>query len=335
MERLNPGAEGPLPAKQSEILQTLIDISRIITTSHNLDDTLGQTVRLIAERIGVDVCSLYIYDEHTELLELKATHGLSPQAVGTVRLKPSEGMIGLVLETQQPVNLRDVTKHPRFKYFPSINEEELSSFLGVPLIEYRRPLGVLAIQNRENRLFSPEEENLLITIASQISGLVSKALLVDRIQKRAQQAKAVEASNGSFQLEGIPVAPGLARDRLIMLTRRGPEEPPRSSSLGAAAEERQLSRAIAASEREILALIEEISSRVSDQDAAIFHAHLLFLEDRTFLHRVREHIAQSSTAAWAVWRVVRDYLEAFQSIDDPYLKERGADLEDVGMRLLN
>ena len=322
------------PARKTEILETLIDISRIITTSHDLDDTLRQTVDLIAKRMRADVCSLYIYSEHSHLLELKATHGLSQEAIGRVRMPMSEGMIGLVLEQQSTVNLRDVTSHPRYKYFPSINEEKLSSFLGVPLIEYRRPLGVLAIQNQENRLFTPEEENLLITIASQISGLISKALLVDRIQRDASQSEGVRKRGEPLQLDGVPVAPGLARDKVFILTRRSREEPPKEAKGGALAEQRKFASALAASEAEILELIEQITHRVSAEEAQIFHAHLLFLEDRTFLKRIRDAMAEGNSAAWSVWHVVNDYLKVFQHIDDPYLKERGADLDDVGHRLM-
>jgi phosphotransferase system enzyme I (PtsP) len=241
----------------------------------------------------------------------------------------------LVLEQQTPVNLRDVSKHARFKYFPSINEEKLSSFLGVPLIEYRRPLGVLAIQNQENRLFTPEEQNLLITIASQISGLISKALLVDRIQKDSVQSEITRKRGDPIQLEGIPLAPGLAKDKVFILTRRSREEPVKEAKGGAIAEQRRLTAALAASEAEILELIEQVTSRVSAEEAQIFHAHLMFLEDRTFLKRVRDAVDDGASAAWAVWQVVNDYLKVFQNIDDPYLKERGADLEDVGHRLLN
>jgi phosphotransferase system enzyme I (PtsP) len=292
-------------------------------------------VDVIAGRLRADVCSIYIITEPAHLLELKATHGLSQEAVGRVRMPMSEGMIGLVLEQQTPVNLRDVSKHARFKYFPSINEEKLSSFLGVPLIEYRRPLGVLAIQNQENRLFTPEEQNLLITIASQISGLISKALLVDRIQKDSVQSEITRKRGDPIQLEGIPLAPGLAKDKVFILTRRSREEPVKESKGGAIAEQRKLTAALAASEAEILELIEQVTSRVSAEEAQIFHAHLMFLEDRTFLKRVRDAVDDGASAAWAVWQVVNDYLKVFQNIDDPYLKERGADLEDVGHRLLN
>lgn len=321
-------------ARHSEILQTLIDISRIITTSHDLDETLRHTVDLIASRMAVDVCSIYIYDSATNLLILKATHGLAPSAVGEVKMPVSEGLIGLVLERQAPVNVRDVSRHPRFKFFPGIAEENLSSLLGVPLIEYRRPLGVLVIQNQENRLFSPEEENMLVTIASQISGLVSKALLVDRIQQEAKTAEPEPRPGQSFRIDGIPVAPGLAKDKVVILTHRGLEEPEYSPRRSLAEEKAALQHALRESEKEILELVHELSLRVSEQEAAIFHAHLLFLEDRVFIQRIHEAIDHGASAAWAVWNVVREYLKAFNSIEDPYLKERGADLQDVGNRLL-
>jgi phosphotransferase system enzyme I (PtsP) len=327
------GAAAP-SVRHSDILQTLIDISRIITTSHDLEETLRHTVELIASRMRVDVCSIYIFAEQTNRLQLMATHGLNPEAVGKVSMPVSEGLIGLVLERQAPVNVRDVSRHPRFKFFPGIAEESLSSLLGVPLIEYRRPLGVLVIQNQENRLFSPEEVNMLVTIASQISGLVSKALLVNRIQKEAGPEAAGKRPGKSFQLDGIPLAPGLAKDKVVIFTHDGLEEPGFGTERSAAEEKDALEQAIRKSEQEILDLIKELSARVNEQEAAIFHAHLLFLEDRTFLQRITEGIEQGASAAWAVWQVVKDYVKAFQSIEDPYLKERGADLQDVGARLL-
>lgn len=321
-----------LSAEQEGFLKTLIDISRIITTSHNLEETLGQTVFLIAERMGVDVCSIYLHDGESDGLELKATHGLNPAGVGQVRMKITEGLVGMAIETKMPVNVRDVANHPRFKFFPSLDEERLSSFLGIPLIEYRKPIGVLAIQNQESRLFTQEEERLLTTIASQISGLISKAILVDRVQQVATAAE--DRPTGSFQLEGVPIAPGLAKERVMILTRHRFEEPEYTPK-GTREEERlSLLKAIEESVQEILHLIKDVSSRIGEHDAAIFHAHLLFLEDRNFIQRMFTQIEQGASAGWAVSHVVREHLKAFQSIDDPYLQERGADLEDVGFRVL-
>ena len=323
-----------LASRQTAILKTLIDISQIITTSHNLGETLEHTVQLVAQSLHVDVCSIYIHNMETGLLELRATHGLAPGAVGQVTMPVTEGLIGHVFEQKRHVNVRDVAQHPRFKYFPDINEERLSSFLGVPLIEFRNTLGVLVVQNQENRRFTPDEENLLITIASQIAGLISKALLVDRLQQEAAKPAPKERPSGPFQLEGKAIAPGLAMDKAVFLRRDRVEEPDYASRTSPSAESEQLGRAIEASEKEIFGLISEVSSRVNEQEASIFHSHLLFLEDRTFIQKIQDHIAGGASAAWAVSRVVKDYLAAFNAIGDPYLKERAADLEDVGLRVM-
>ena len=319
----------------SVILKTLIDISRIITNSHDLDETLDHTVERVAQSLAVDVCSIYIYGEDTHLLELKATFGLNRDAVGKVRMPVNEGLIGYTFEEKRHINVNDVTHHPRFKFFPQIKEENLSSFLGVPLIEFRNTLGVLVVQNQENRLFTSEEENLLITIASQISGLVSKALLVDQLQLEAGQARLKDRPAESFQIQGIPIAPGLGKAPVVILRRNRLEEPEHDSTRGAEAEQAALKKAIDESEQEIIAMIAELSRRVGQQEAAIFHSHLLFLEDRAFIGQIHKHIDQGASAAWAVSTVVKEFLKAFHGIGDPYLKERGADLEDVGLRLLH
>ncbi|MDH4225483.1 MAG: phosphoenolpyruvate--protein phosphotransferase [Deltaproteobacteria bacterium] len=331
---ISPKSPEQESAQQAEILQTLIDISHIITTSHNLDETLGQTVMVIARRMEVDVCSIYLYDENLQVLVLKATHGLNPEAVGHVSMPVREGIIGMVMEECTPLNLLDVSKHPRYKFFPSINEERLSSLCAVPLIEYRKPLGVLAIQNQEHRRFTPDEENLLITIASQISGLISKALLVARMQREAEKPAPRRNPREPARLEGIPIAPGVAQERVVVLNRGRLDEPPYTSGKTVEEEKRLLANAINQSVNEILALIQDVTSRLGERDAAIFHSHLLFLEDRGFNHKINKLIDEGGSASWAVSQVVREYLETFASIADPYLKERGADLEDVGYRLL-
>ncbi|MBI3993388.1 MAG: phosphoenolpyruvate--protein phosphotransferase [Candidatus Lambdaproteobacteria bacterium] len=335
MEQQQPNRGTSATISQMDILQTLIDISRIITTSHNLEETLENTVDLIAERMTVDVCSIYLYDDQQDNLVLMATHGLDKQAVRKVQMRASEGLIGYVIEKRAPVNEVDVMKHPRFKYFPSINEERLASFLGVPLIEHRKTLGVLAIQNQESRQFTQEETKLLLTIASQISGLISKALLVDLLQHATDGEQAPARPADSFQLSGVPIAPGLAHSKIVLYTRARLDEPDYRAERPPDEERASLRRALDESVSEILDLIQELTDKVSETDAAIFHAHLLFLEDRGFLNKVDAHIEAGASAAWAVSQVVRDYLKAFQSIDDPYLKERGADLEDVGFRVLH
>ena len=59
-------------------LQTFTEVNNIIASSHNSEETLARTVSMIAKRIEVDACSIYIFDADRGVLILKATHGLDP-----------------------------------------------------------------------------------------------------------------------------------------------------------------------------------------------------------------------------------------------------------------
>ena len=105
---------------QGAALQILADISQIITTSHNADETLQQTAKMIAERMRVDACAIYAYDAHENQLRLKSTIGLVQEAIDTVSMRPDEGLTGLVLQESRPLQVLEMHRHPRFKLFPNI-----------------------------------------------------------------------------------------------------------------------------------------------------------------------------------------------------------------------
>ncbi|MDP6503662.1 MAG: GAF domain-containing protein, partial [Planctomycetota bacterium] len=105
-------------ADESQKLDVLADIGRIISHSHDLDETLRNIVQLVAEKVSADACSIYLYEEPREELALRATIGLDPQSVGQVRMKVTEGLTGLVVQEIKPVAVREARDHPRYKFFP-------------------------------------------------------------------------------------------------------------------------------------------------------------------------------------------------------------------------
>ena len=185
-------------------------MSRIITSSHNADETLSRTAALISERMQVDASSIYIYDVSQNLLILKATHGLNPKVVEEVKMSPSEGLVGLVHETREAVQASKMQDHPRFKHFPQTNESRFSSFLGVPLVEHRKSFGVVVAHTENSRVFVDNEIELLKAIAVQISSLVSKALLLKQLDLAAQAIppKVSKGKSASIHLSGTPVGAG-------------------------------------------------------------------------------------------------------------------------------
>ncbi|HEX3821966.1 MAG TPA: alpha-glucan family phosphorylase [Candidatus Sulfotelmatobacter sp.] len=143
-------------------------------------ETLMNVVALIAKRFHTDVCSAYLLEPDRANLVLAATIGLKRECISTLRMAVNEGLTGLVAEQVQPVAVRQVKNHPRFKYFKNAGEDAYQSFLGVPLIDRGILQGVLVVQTIEARDFSEEEIRLLSEAATQVAPVVSEARTLDR-----------------------------------------------------------------------------------------------------------------------------------------------------------
>ncbi len=285
----------------------------------------------------VDASSIYIYDVSQNQLILKATHGLNPKVVEEVRMSPSEGLVGLVHERCEAVQASKMQDHPRFKHFPQTNEIRFSSFLGVPLVEHRKSFGVLVAHTEDSRVFVGDEIEMLKAIAAQISSLVSKALLLKQLDLATQaiQPRVSPSASASIHLSGTPVGTGIALGKAIQLHPGTPEEPPRETSNPPEGELQDFHSALEHTINDTIKLVEKISGDVGTEEAAIFHVHLMFLEDQHFQGKIEKYILEGNSVSWSIYETIQEYLSAFSQIDDPYLSEKGADLKDVGYRLLH
>ncbi|HBG05363.1 MAG: phosphoenolpyruvate--protein phosphotransferase [Geobacteraceae bacterium GWC2_58_44] len=333
-------------------LRTLEDISALILHSHDLQETLDNIVNLVAKRMSSDVCSIYLLEEDGETLRLHATRGLSRLSVG-ITMKTSEGLTGLAVEQRGVVATDNAPLHPRYKYFRQTKEEKVLSFLGVPFFERNNPIGVIVIQNRQARTFTPQEISAVSTIAWQISSIVSNAKLLDSIRKkeeerafyaaeveRLKQSGVLKDSEGHKNqkaaptvLTGIGIAPGFAAAKVSVLNRGPLKEGVLERARPRAEEHRRFLLALEKARIQTIYLEKRVGEILSEADAAIFHSHLMILEDRGFIGKITTLIDCGLGVSRAVSEVVDDYVTAFSQMEDPYLRERSADMEDIGRRI--
>jgi len=87
--------------------------------------------------------------------------------------------------------------------------------------------------------------------------------------------------------------------------------------------------------REIIELQKRISTDMGQEEAQIFDAHLLVLEDRMLIEEVISRLKKEQlNVAYIFSEVLKKYISVFLKIEDEYLKERTADINDVGKRIL-
>lgn len=341
-------------------LRLLEDIGTLIARSHDLQETLQDITKIIADRMNTDVCSLYMLDPQDKRLTLWATTGLDRAAVGKVSMSTEEGLCGLVIERLAPVMAIDAMLHPRNKYFPETGEERFHSFLGLPVMERHDPLGVLVVQSRSRRQFSPTDIRLLKTISANVSGIIVQARLIETLKTKEQEheeyrkrmLEAVKRLNvyerereekpasgggkvGRARFTGVSASPGFGVGQAYLvhpqvhfdaLTERRTNDPDREIA--------QFHVAIQQSVKELGELQEKVKEQLPEIDRAIFDAHRMMLEDPGFLEKVETYIHQGYAAETSLKKVVEEYVEALGKVANELLRDRTADLRDIGYRIL-
>ena len=321
-------------------LSTLEDISHLILQSHGLEQTLQNIVNLVANRMQSEVCSIYLCDE--DHLALSASVGLSPAAVGSTRLQMGEGLVGHTAKTCAMVNVDEPQLDARYRHVVGSEEEKYHSFLGIPLFDRQNLLGVMSIQTIQPRIFSEVETSTLSTIAFQLSSVVASTRLLDQldfdatIKSHNELPDAPDSSapaqliKADFGFGSVAIGPALFVDDV-----RGISDENDDVARGSEVELQRLDAAFAAARVETLCLEKKVAQRLDERDAAIFHSHLMILQDNVLSGKIKRLIEDGSSAIAAAKQVIAEYIRTFSRLQDPYLRGRAADVEDVGRRLLS
>jgi starch phosphorylase len=184
-----------LPVQGDAIAWHSEELSTLLTVSRPRADVLFRIVEVLQRSFGTDVCSLYLLESDRLNLVLAATIGLRRDSVGRVRMRLTEGLVGLVAEQLKPVVVHDTTKHPRFKYFQDAGEDAYRTFLGVPITDRSVLQGVLVLQTAEAGLFAPDDADALVAAAAQIAPVVCEVRAVGQIVAPVQQRLSDIAQN--------------------------------------------------------------------------------------------------------------------------------------------
>src|ERR1700730_16463270 len=292
----------------------------------SVEDTLGEVVRLVANEMVAEVCSIYLL-RAGEVLELFATQGLNPSAVHRTRLRVGEGLVGDIAAHARPLALDDAQSHPQFAYRPETGEEIYHSLAGVPIVRAGRMLGVVVVQNRTRRQYDEEEIETLQTIAMVLAELISAGHFVS--PNEMQQVAGLGLL--PLRVDGVQLTPGVAIGHAVL-------HEPRIAIQKVVAEDvgQELARFEDAAHgvREDIDRMLEAHDMQPGEQREILETFRMFIDDRGWLERVREAVGSGLTAEAGVQRAFDDVRTRLGHATDPYSRERLSDLQDLTNRLL-
>ncbi|MFT4993297.1 MAG: phosphotransferase system enzyme I (PtsP) [Paraglaciecola sp.] len=313
------------------MLTTLKRIIQEVNQIPVLDDALSCLASRLIDALQVDSCSIYLADYNKQHFLLMATDGLAKSAVGQVSVGFSEGLVGLIGQREEPLNISDAPAHPSFKHYPEVNEDNYHAFLGAPIIHKRKVLGVLTLQQTQNRRFRAEEEAFLVTLAMQLAyeivnaegrGLLNFAE-DPSIHQRQKSLHGVPGSSGLASGTGFVINMSLNLQSLI---------PKRSNQTA-----KQIQRyrdGVKKTRKDLAVLSERIQGEVPKDVQSIFQLYHHLLDANSLGREVEEKINAGWDAPTALKMVVEHYILKFQNMSDSYMRERAADVEDMGNRVL-
>jgi phosphotransferase system enzyme I (PtsP) len=312
------------------MLEILRRIIQEVNSAPDLDQALNIIVQRVRESVGVDVASVYLKDIEHEQYVLSATEGLRKNAVGRVRFDLGQGLVGMVGEREEPVNIEDAPSHPRYRFASETGENPYHAFLGVPIIQYGTVLGVLVVRQREHRRFAEQEEAFLVTLAAQLAGAITHAGASGDISHALQASAEVSAI-----LNGLPGAPGIAAGQaLVVYPLANLEVIPDRVITDIDAEIESFRAAVNAVQDDMRDYANRMSSVLPAEELALFDALLMMLGGDSLMGETIERIRAGNWAAGALRETIGQHVRVFESMEDSYMRERASDIRDLGRRIL-
>src|SRR5438034_1067505 len=140
-----------------------------------------------------------------------------------------------------------------------------------------------------------------------------------------------------IRFEGAGVSPGIARGKVHVVRDELDEVARYRIAPSQVADEiARFETALIQTRMQILEMQQRIAESIGTKDAAIFDAHLLVVEDRTLIDEVlRKLETDLCNVEWIFQEVATRYAETLNKIDDPYLRERALDIQDVTKRVIH
>jgi phosphotransferase system enzyme I (PtsP) len=316
--------EAPATAGPRQLLRRLRDM---MAAKASAQERLNEVVRIIAADMVAEVCSIYIR-RAGDVLELFATQGLNPQAVHRTRLRIGEGLVGDIAAHARPLSLSDAQSHPQFAYRPETGEEIYHSFMGVPIVQAGRVVGVLTVQNKTRRTYDEDEVEALQIIAMVLAELAASGELVTREERSPQEGIALLPT----RLEGVRFAGGVGIGQAVLhqpsitirqIVADNPE-----------AELKRLEAAVATMHVSLEALLDGAALGQKGEHQDVLEAYRMIAMDSGWIERIRDAVSTGLTAEAGVQQVRENTRARMNQVADHYLRERLGDLEDLAVRLL-
>ena len=177
--------------EKSRRLETLGRLAQTLTATLSPDEVFRRVVDAAVELFGSSAAQLWLVEEDGQHVALHAAAGVDASTEDFERHRVGEGLIGTVVASREPLAVVDVLNDPRARNVESARAAGVISTGIVPLLIGQKVLGALAIGVRARHQPTPEEMQLLGSLASHAANAINNAQLYREATRQAERMSAL------------------------------------------------------------------------------------------------------------------------------------------------
>jgi len=309
---------------ESESRKLLGRLRNALAESSEGQARLDKVVELIASSMRTEVCSIYLFRD-AETLELCATEGLQAEVVHQTRLRLTEGLVGRTARERRVINTADAPNARGFRYMAETGEERYSSFCGIPIQRLGDALGVLVVQSKAAREFSPDEVYALEVVAMVIAEMTELGAFVGEGAALSARHTQPHLFRGSIAQEGASEGHVFLHEPRVVVTNPISDDP-----------DIELARLRDGVETLRVGLDDLLSGNANTdaEQKKVFESYRMFANSRSWLRRMEADVENGLSAEAAVEKEQSLARARLSAAGDAYMRERLSDLDDLSNRLL-
>ena len=316
------------------MLDALPELIGIIRTEPDFKKIAHIVVSRVPDILGCEVGSLFIRNPSTKSMHMIANDGYDLPPDQEIVVPAGKGIVGMVAQRFEPLNVPDIQKNPHFYDHPDTADERYQAFLGVPILYQRRVIGVLTAQRYEDA-FSENDEGFLVSVAATLSTVIAKAL---RNQDIPLAAPAGSLSRAELVTRGVAGSPGLGVGQVVLMQPSVALDSVRDRTVDVSdipTEIHKLNIALATVRTEIEDINQSMANLVGEEERALFDAYLHIIDDDAIAGEIRSEIEdQAQWAQGAVANVFMDHIRNLESSNNVLMADRATDVRHLGERVL-
>jgi K+-sensing histidine kinase KdpD len=185
---------------RTERLERLIEVSRHLGTSLELDSLLHSVVEAACDLTGSQASTILLYEQETDLLKFVAGSQTDPEVIKRIRVPLEQSVAGRVYTQNLPLTVANAQGNPLvFKDIERALGIKISSVLAVPMDFHGEPIGVIETLNKKDgKPYSEDDVTLLETLSSQAGVSILSTLMLDEMNRAYEELEESEKKKSDF-----------------------------------------------------------------------------------------------------------------------------------------